>query len=136
MSDNGGIVSMLEGAMRVQKRSVRVYELMAAAARSPKDRELLRTIRREERRHYYFLEGIYEELTGKAVQPVRTALSLPRYYPDMLRTAICDKLETIDRLELIMGELRCVKQRQVMDIILTDQKEHARILGGIYGRCQ
>ena len=135
MNDQGELLPMLEQAMMAQKRSVRAYELMANAARSPGDRELLHTVRREERRHYYFLEGIYEELTGKAVRLPRPALSIPGYYPDMLRVAICDKLDAIDQLERVRGLLNCVKQQEVMDMLLADQKEHARILGGIYRRC-
>ena len=135
MNDQGELLPMLDMAMQAQKRSVRAYELMASAARSPKDRELLRTIGREERRHYYYLEGIYEDLTGRAVHMGKVALSMPRYYPDMLRTAICDKLDTIDHLERVREQLRCVKQQTLMEMLIADQKEHARILGAIYRRC-
>ena len=135
MDSNRQLLEMLEQAMLAQKRSVRVYELMAAAADSARDRELLRNIRREQRRHYYFLEGIYEELTGKPVQPLHAALSFPRYYPDMLRTAICDKLETIDHLDEMEQQLHCVRQKALLELIISDQKEHARILGAIYNRC-
>ena len=135
MSEQGELLPMLEQAMLTRKRAMRAYELMANAARSPRDRELLRTVRREERRHYYYLEGIYEELTGKAVQLPRAALSIPGYYPDMLRVAICDKLDAIDQLEQIRPMLNCVKQQGLMDMLLADQKEHARILGSIYRHC-
>jgi len=136
MSEQEMILTMLHGAMQAQKRSVRAYELMVGAAHSPGDKELLRTIRREERRHYYLLEGIYEDICGKAVRLPRGAVSMPRYYPDMLRTAICDKLEVIDHLEELDKHIRCLRQKDMLAIILGDQKEHARMLAVMYGRCR
>ena len=59
---------------------------------------------------------------------------MPKFYPDMLKTAICDKLEVIDHLELIVKAMNCVRQQELMAIIISDQKEHARILASIYGR--
>ena len=134
MNMNENLVEMVSSAMLAQRRSVRAYEIIVAAAPNQRDKELLRTIRREERRHYYFLEGIYEDLTGEQVKPQRVAISMPKYFPDMLKTAICDKLEVIDHLELIVKEMNCVRQRELMAIIISDQKEHARILAAIYGR--
>ncbi|NLF80786.1 MAG: hypothetical protein GX572_06310, partial [Clostridia bacterium] len=96
MGVNDDLLTMIFSAMQAQRRSVRVYELMANAAGDARDKEMLRTIRREERRHYYFLEGIYEDLTGEGAQPQKVAISLPKNFVDMLKTAICDKLEVID----------------------------------------
>ena len=134
MNINENLANMVAAAMTAQRRSVRAYEIMVAAAPLAKDKELLRTIRREERRHYYFLEGIYEDLTGEQLKLQRIAISMPKHFQDMLKTAICDKLEVIDHLELISKEMNCVRQKELMDLIISDQKEHARILASIYGR--
>jgi hypothetical protein len=134
MGETDKLINMINQAMQVQRRSVRIYELIAAAAYNAKDKELLHTIRREERRHYYFLEGIYEDLTGLTIEPQRATLSLPKHFPDMLKTAICDKLEVIDHMESIRSEMNCVRQKELMSLIISDQKEHARILAAIYGR--
>ena len=131
MNTNENLLDMIAAAMLAQRKSFRAYEIIVNAA--PNQR-LLRTIRREERRHYYFLEGIYEDLTGEQAKPQRVAISLPKFYPDMLKTAICDKLEVIDHLEMIVQVMNCVRQKELMEIIISDQKEHARILASIYGR--
>lgn len=132
--ESNPLSQMLIEAMLGQKRSLRAYELMIAACNNVKTKDVLATIRREERRHYYFLEGIYEDLTGEAAKQTRLALSFPKHYVDMLKTAICDKLETIDFLEKLTAHLNCVKQRDIMNIILNDQKEHARLLASIYDK--
>ena len=121
-------------ALLLQKRSVRALGLITAAAQLRQDKDLLAAIRREERRHYYLLEGIYEETTGKPFAANRAALSLPKNYPDMLRTAICDKLAAIDFYEELIINVKCVRQKELLVIIISDQKEHARILASIYSR--
>jgi rubrerythrin len=134
MGEADKLINMINQAMQAQRRSVRVYELIATAANSAKDKELLHTIRREERRHYYLLEGIYEDLTGQGVETQKVTLSLPKHFPDMLKTAICDKLEVIDHMDGIRNEMNCVRHKDLMNLIISDQKEHARILAAIYGR--
>ena len=134
MGEADKLTNMINQAMLAQRRSVRVYELIAGAANNAKDKELLHTIRREERRHYYLLEGIYEDLTGLGVEMQKVTLSLPKHFPDMLKTAICDKLEVIDHMDEIRNEMNCVRHKDLMNLIISDQKEHARILAAIYGR--
>ena len=132
MEEKDNLIEMLNSAMVAQKRSVRAYEIMSAAANKPKDQEMLRTIQREERRHYYFLEGIYEDLTGTAFIGQKSAISLPKYFNDMLKTAICDKLEIIDHYQLMTGMMNCQRQKELLQLIINDQKQHARLLGSIY----
>jgi rubrerythrin len=126
------VLSMLERALAQQRRSVKAYEMMALAAPGAEERELLQTIKREDRRHYYLLEGIYEELSGHACSSTRVSVAMPKSYVSMLQVMICDKLEVIDYYEKLNQALDCVKQKELMDIIVSDQKEQARILATIY----
>lgn len=133
MMQNGIAEYVLE-AMNIQKRAVRGLAIIAAEAVRITDRELLSAVRREDRRHYYMLEGIYEELTGKARPVYKAAVSLPKNYHDMLKTAICDKLSAVEYFEELEQQIRCVKQKELLRLIINDQKEHARILAGLYDR--
>ena len=134
MSEQEDVLQMLKNALQQQRRSVKAYEMMLAVAPQPPDRRLLATMQREERRHYYQLEGIFEELNGKAYRPERLQLSLPKQYITMLQVMIRDKLDSIDYYEQLDQALHCVKQRELMAIIISDQKEQARILATIYQR--
>jgi len=129
---NEQTILSLGRALQAQKRAVRAYEIIANAAPAAKERELLLGIRREERRHYYLLEGIYEDMAGQAFSSSRVALSLPRNYHDMLKSSLCDKLAGIDFYEQLREEIGCVKNQVLMDLILREQKEHARILAALY----
>lgn len=130
--ENDQAVMLISQALLVQKRSVRTYEIIASAAPTIGERELLLGIRREERRHYYLLEGIYEEQTGQAYMAQRPSLSLPRQYSDMLKTALCDKLAAIDFYENLQEQIACQKDQMLVALIISDQKEHARILAALY----
>ncbi len=128
------LTERLREAMLLQSRAVRSMGIIGQAASMRHDKELLAAIRREDRRHYYFLEGIYEDITGKPCPLSQSSISLPKNYSDMLRTAICDKLAAIDFYEALIEELTCLRQRDLLELVISDQKEHARILAAIYGR--
>ncbi len=128
------LADYLRQGMMIQSRAVRALGIMVQAATNRHDKELLGAIRREDRRHYYFLEGIFEDITGRACPNSPVSLSLPKNYPDMLRTAICDKLAAIDFFEEWIDDVKCLRQKDLLEIIISDQKEHARILAAIYGR--
>ncbi|MDO4581464.1 MAG: ferritin-like domain-containing protein [Bacillota bacterium] len=133
--DNRELLHSLAQGLCAQKRAVKVMELMENAAPEPRDKQLLAAIRREERRHYYLLEGIYEETALAAYQPPRLSLSLPRHYPQMLKTAICDKLAAVEFYQSLLPALVCYKLRDMLELIISEQKEHARLLAAVYARC-
>lgn len=125
-------LEMLDKALEQQRRSVKAYEMMIASTNDPNEKQLLQTMRREERRHYYLFEGIYEELSGHAWCKPRMSLAMPKQYTAMLQIMICDKLDVIDYYQKLEQSLDCAKQRELLDIIVSDQKEQARILATIY----
>ena len=127
-------LDLLSRALQQQRRSVRAYELLVAAAPERADKRLLAAIQREERRHYYLLEGIYEEIAGHAFRPPRVSLAMPRQYLSMLQVAIRDKLDTVDFFVKLDAALTCLKQRELLAIVISDQKEQARILAALYSR--
>ena len=130
------ILEMLDKALAQQRRSVKAYEMMISAANDPADRQLLHTLRREDRRHYYLLEGIYEEISGRGWNMPRFSLVMPKQYCTMLQVMICDKLDVIDYYQKLGDTLECAKQKELMDIIVSDQKEQARLLATVYkNRC-
>ncbi len=131
---NEQLAELLARALTNERRAIRVDELLAAAAGSRRERELLQAIRREERRHYYLLEGIYEDMTGEEYHGGRLSLSLPRRYDDMLKAAMADKLAAVDFYSELIGQIGCVRNKQFVETILCDQKEHIRLLAALYDR--
>lgn len=125
-------LDMLAQALQQQRRTVRSFELMLAAAAKREDKRTLSAMQREDRRHYYLLEGIYEEIAGQAFRPPKTAVAMPRQYVPMLQVMIRNKLDAIDFYEKLNEALDCLKHRELLAIVISDQKEQTRILAEIY----
>lgn len=125
-------LDMLAQALQQQRRTVRSFELMLAAAAKREDKRTLSAMQREDRRHYYLLEGIYEEIAGQAFRPPKTAVAMPRQYVPMLQVMIRNKLDAIEFYEKLNEELDCMKHRELLAIVISDQKEQTRILAEIY----
>ena len=138
MQDNGAelgeLLDLLSQALEQQRRSVRCFELLLAASGTREDKHRLAAMQREDRRHYYLLEGIYEETAGRAYRPPRLSVAMPRQYVSMLQVMIRSKLDTISYYEKIDDLLDCIKQRELLEIVISDQKEQARILAEIYNK--
>ena len=135
MQDNGAergeLLDLLSQALEQQRRSVRCFELLLAAA-GKDEKRMLSAMQREDRRHYYLLEGIYEEICGQAYRPPRLSVAMPRQYIPMLQTMIKNKLDAISLFEQLDGSLNCVKQKELLAIVISDQKEQSRLLAEIY----
>lgn len=135
MEDNGSEraeqLDMLRQALEQQRRSVRCFELLLTAA-GREEKRMLSAMQREDRRHYYLLEGIYEEIGGQAYRPPRLSVAMPRQYIPMLQTMIKNKLDAISLFEKLDGYLNCVKQKELLAIVISDQKEQSRLLAEIY----
>ena len=125
-------LDMLAQALQQQRRTVRYFELMLAAAAKREDKRSLSAMQREDRRHYYLLEGIFEEIAGQAYRPPKTAVAMPRQYVSMLQVMIRNKLDAIDFYEKLSETLDCLKHRELLAIVISDQKEQARLLAEIY----
>ena len=130
----GELAKMLATAMAAEKTSVRCYEIMLGATMDIEEKELLTAIRREERRHYYLFEGMYEQSAGKPLQIGKAPVSMPKNFCDMLKTAICDKLEAVEFYEELFDVLECPRDKEWLAIILADEKDHARLLATIYDK--
>lgn len=126
------ILDMLGQAMQQQRRSIRCFELLIAAAGNREEKRKLSAMQREDRRHYYLLEGIYEEIAGQAFRLPRLAVAMPRQFVPMLQVMIKNKLDTVSFYEKLDDSLDCIKQKELLAIVISDQKEQARLLGEIY----
>lgn len=128
------LARMLKEAMAAERMAIRNYDLLLEAAQEEDVREDIRHIRREEKRHYVLLEGMYEEMTGLEYAVGRAPASMPQNYYDMIRTSICDELEAVNFYEYLAKEIDCEIQRATVWEIMNEEKEHARILAAIYRR--
>ena len=128
------VVRMLRDALVGEKMAICNYELLLEAADDFNEKMHITQIHRNERRHYFLLEEIYESFTGDISPEIRSVASMPAEYEDMLKTSICDELDTVCFYESLFSKLTCLRQKEMVATILNDEKEHARILAAFYQR--
>ena len=128
------IIKMLKDALMVEKMAICNYEIMLEAAKDYNEKMHITQIHRNERRHYFLLEEIYESYTGEVSPEIKSVASMPTGYIDMLKTSICDELDKVGFYESLIGKLTCLRQKEMIATILNDEKEHARILAAFYKR--
>lgn len=124
--------NLLQEAIAYELTGARTYPLIAKMAPTTAEESQLEALRRDERRHHIVLVAIYDELTGIWDEKGECALSLPTIYPEMLKTAICDKLSGVVLYEQLAANLSCAHQKQLICQIMNDEKQHARILAALY----
>lgn len=128
------IIKMLKDALVGEKLAIGNYELLLEAANDYQEKMHIMQIHRNERRHYFLLEEIYESYTGDTCPEIKSVASMPARYEDMLKTSICDELDTVCFYESLGAKLSCLRQKEMVATILNDEKEHARILAVFYQR--
>ncbi len=127
-------IRLLKEAMAAEKMAARDYELLIAATENQEGGIWLGHILNVEKRHFLLLEDIYQDLTGENYPIKNSPASMPREYPEMLKTSICDELEAVAFYEKLAPRLLCLRHKEIIWRILNDEKEHARTLAGIYSQ--
>ena len=126
------LLRMLKEGLNGEKMAARDYELLLKAALNQEDAGWIMRICNDEKRHYLILEDIYRDLTGSGFDINRSPASMPMDYEEMLKTSICDELEAAAFYQKLLNALSCNRHRWQISGILNDEKEHARILAGLF----
>ncbi len=127
-------IQLLKEGLLGEQMAIRGYEMIRHNSGSGQDKELITSILRDERRHYFLLQEIFEERTDTVFEMAKASISMPMDFIDMIKTAICDELEAVAFYERLAGMLDCMRQKEIVLQILNDEKEHAQLLAGLYQR--
>ncbi len=126
------VIRTLQEVMMDENAAAKNFSLIAALAPNAQEQSQLHAIRMEDRRHYHFLQDIYEEITGDHYSTGIASVSLPTNYCDMIKAVLYDKIKTAFAYEKLACNLACFKQKDIICFILNDEKHHARMLAAIY----
>jgi rubrerythrin len=129
------VIRMLQEVMMDENAAAKNLDLIASLAPNAQEQSQLHAIRMDDRRHCYFLQDIYEEITGDNYSAGIASVSLPTNYCDMIRAVLYDKIKAAVTYEQLACNLACFKQKDMVCFILNDEKHHARMLAAIYQRC-
>ncbi|MCL1874008.1 MAG: ferritin-like domain-containing protein [Clostridiales bacterium] len=126
------ILEILGESLTAEKKAVKIYELMAERAGAIDDKEDILAIRTGEQKHYLILTQLYREQCGDNFHYDPSSLALPQRFGDMLQLAVYEKLAAVRRYQRLQNLYSCNRSKAQVAAIASEEKEHARILGGIH----
>lgn len=103
------------------------YDSLIKNAPTEKEKEIIRSIRDDERKHNRILRELYYDFTGQLI-PVDT--SVPNIenklsYKEQLEKALFGELDAVVRYRRIMGTMPSGKSYTLLMSIMTDEIRHA-----------
>jgi len=91
-----------------------------------RDKEIIRSIRDDERKHFSLFRGIYTEITGQMLPPpAEVSFTPPDSYCDGLRQALFGELGAVEKYRRILFAMEARPQVNKLIEIITDEQKHA-----------
>lgn len=104
------------------------YNYLIEIAPTESDKEIIRSIRNDERKHNQILREVYYKLTGQKIpestQPVETNMG-KLTYNEALEKALFGELDAVVRYRRIMGAMPDDESYTLLMSIMTDELRHA-----------
>ncbi|MBW7477532.1 ferritin-like domain-containing protein [Paenibacillus oenotherae] len=123
----------LEEALRLIRQSVEgeredelFYDYLISVAPSQEEKDIITSIRNDERKHNRMFRSIYQGLTGQTIPaPDQVEFEKPKTYIDGIRKALFGELSAVERYRDIRAGLQSRYYRDMVFEILTDELKHA-----------
>ena len=103
------------------------YDILIKQAPTEKDKEIIRSIRDDERKHNQILRDLYYNFTGQML-PANTStpnIDTSLSYKENLEKALFGELNAVVRYRRILGTMPSGKSYTLLMSIMTDELRHA-----------
>jgi rubrerythrin len=123
----------LEEALKIVKEAVMderedelFYNYLISVAPTQEEKDIIVTIRNDERKHNKLFRGIYKAFTGNDIEtPANVDFEKPKTYIDGIKKALFGELGAVERYRDIIAGLPTRYYRDMVFEILTDEQKHA-----------
>lgn len=130
----------LQNALNEIKKSVQgeredelFYDDLINLAPNQEQKDIIKSIRDDERKHNNFLRNIYQDLTGEMIRPIEdVSYEKPTSYIDGIKKALFGELSAVERYRRIRAEMPNQYLRDILFEILTDELKHAAKYNYLY----
>lgn len=120
-------IEMIKNSIKDEKEDELFYDNLISKAPSEKEKNIIKSIRNDERKHNKILKELYQEFTKeseKETNPYKqTAINLD--YKSGLEKALFGELEAVAKYRKIMGAMPNKKSYTLLMSIMTDELRHA-----------
>ncbi|WP_236340774.1 ferritin-like domain-containing protein [Paenibacillus plantiphilus] len=119
-------LSLIKQAIEGEREDELFYDYLISVAPSQEEKDIIISIRDDERKHNRMFRSIYQSLTGQMITaPGQVEFEKPKTYIDGIRKALFGELAAVERYRDIRAGLPSRYYRDMVFEILTDELKHA-----------
>ena len=135
MYPNKFLTELIEDALNEEVKDNDFYDGLAAEISDIDDKNKLKQMSLDEKKHYNMLKEIYEKLTGKEFSPQKEAdKNEAESIVKSIENAIDKELESVEMYRPILFALENPAFKNYLQEIITDEQNHAARLNYMYSK--
>ena len=120
-------IGLIKQSVGDEKEDEMFYDTLIKQAPTEKEKDIIRSIRDDERKHNQILRRLYYEFTGQML-PADTVTNVPNSnmdYKSNLEKALFGELDAVAKYRKIMGTMPSGNSYTLLMSIMTDELRHA-----------
>lgn len=119
-------LSLIKQAVSGEREDELFYDYLLSVAPSEEEKEIIQSIRDDERKHNQMFHRIYHDLTGQTITvPTVVEFEKPTTYMEGIRRALFGELGAVERYRDIRAGMPNRFYRDMVFEIITDELKHA-----------
>lgn len=128
-------IELIREAVAGEREDELFYDYMIGIAPSQEDKDIIASIRDDERKHFALFRQIYYELTGCMLPPAADPeFTPPSSYCQGIQKALFGELAAVERYRRILYALQDRVQINKLIEIITDEQKHATKWNYLYSK--
>lgn len=126
MEEFNEVLGMIRDSIESEKEDEMFYDYLISIAPTEDEKQIIGSIRNDEKKHNMYFRQIYEDLTGETIEPINNVtFEEPASYVDGIKTALFDELRAVEKYRPIRELMPNRYYRDVLFEIITDELKHA-----------
>ena len=118
-------IASAKNSIKDEKHDILFYDYLIIIAPDDEDREIIRDIRDDEKKHEEMLKELYNAYTGEEISEEEASFEKPKDYYDGLKKAFFGEIAAMERYRDIRAGLPDMFHRDMVEEIKSDESEHA-----------
>ncbi len=122
------VLELIKDSVGSEREDELFYDFLLTVATSKEDKDIIESIRNDERHHNQLFRKIYLELTGVSLPKASTDVQEHEFnmtYLQGLEVALMGELSAVEKYRKILGEMTDRQRYNMVFEILTDELKHA-----------
>ena len=120
-------IELIRQSVRNEREDELFYNTLLEQATTDKEKEIIASIRNDERKHNRILRDLYYNFTGQIIQPEMSApiINNALNYKENLEKALFGELDAVVKYRKILGTMPSGDSYTLLMSIMTDELRHA-----------